>query len=154
MVVMDRIYLLRASTRFLLVVFLVPALRGQEFLIITSKDTALEQLTEYQLKQIYLGKLDRLRGVSLTPVQLKKEDPARVRFEQVLFGDRFDLENYWLVQKLKAAARQPLTVGSWALLLAFVERNPGFIGYIEKPRLKNLQGFEVKVLTVAWEPDG
>jgi len=103
-----------------------------DFLIVAAPQTKVERLTLLQLQRLYLGKLDRLDGQRLTPLQLRADDPARQRFQQALFGDRIDLEEHWIAQNLLAGADPPITVSSWSLLLIYVARNPGYIGYVAK----------------------
>ncbi len=121
---------------------------GHDFIVVTSEETKLEKMSAFQLKQVYLGKIIRLKGEKLTPLQVKRKDPLRHMFEDEVFEEHFDIDNYWLSRKLDAAAEPPRTVGSWALVLAYVERNPGFIGYIPKDKLSELSGRKVKVLEI------
>lgn len=145
---MDRLHFLMNGMMFAFFLVLLPQSREHGFLVVTSQKSQIESLTSFQLKQIYLGRLDRLKGIPLTPLQLKKGDPLRRGFETYLFGELFDLENYWLGQSLKLEAEPPMTVGSWALILAFVERNPGFIGYLPEDRVDALARYRVKILRI------
>ena len=128
--------------------FLTGTVHAQDFVVVTSSETRLDQLSHFQLKQIYLGKILRLKGEKLTPLQVKGKDPLRQSFETTIFDPHFDLDNYWLARKLDADASPPRTVGSWVLVLAYVERNPGFIGYIPKENLADLKSRKVKILLI------
>ena len=105
-------------------------LAATDFVVITAPATPMDTVTAFRLKQIYLGKLDRLKGMHLKPLHLKDGDPTRLAFEQKVLGQRADLEDYWLQQKLKVGARPPTEVSAWVLVVAYVKRNPGFVGYI------------------------
>lgn len=120
-----------------------------DFVVITARKTPVETLSAYQLKQIYYGKLDRIGGIHIVPLHLRKHDPLRHSFEARYLGSQADLEDYWLRQKLKGDARPPLEVGDWALVLAYVRRNPGFIGYIPADRLDQLPKDEIRVVTIS-----
>jgi len=115
-----------------LIPFLMMAARALsgDFVVVTSPETPLTRATPFQLQQVYLGKLDRLDGVRLVPIHLEDQHPLRIAFEKEILGNRADLESYWLKQKLEGGARPPLEVGDWVLVLAYVQRNPGYLGYI------------------------
>lgn len=128
----------------LLLSFSLPQSDG--FVVITAMDTPIERLTTFQLKQIYLGKLDKFRGTRLNPLQLRESDPLRNVFDTAILGSAEERADYRLKQRLQGPARKPLTVGDWALMVAYVKRNPGYIGYIPVERAKNLAGSGVKVI--------
>ena len=119
------------------------------FVVITSPATPMDSVTPFRLKQIYLGRLDRLKGMHLKPLHLKSGDPTRTNFERQILGDRADLEDYWLQQKLKAGARPPSEVSDWVLVVAYVKRNPGFVGYIPAEFAEDARKRGVKLVTVS-----
>ncbi len=119
-----------------------------DFVLITSRETPVTELTEVQVKQIYLGKLDRIAGMHIVPLDLRRGDPLRARFVQHYLGGETFLEDYWLRQKLIGDARPPRVVGDWALVVAYVRRNPGFVGYIPADRIALLASDEVRIIAV------
>ena len=119
------------------------------FLVITSEKTNLSQITYYQLRQIFLRKLDRVHGVKVTPIQLEAHHKTRADFEMSVLGSDFRQHEYWLKQRLQGGEKPPLTVASEAYLLVFVERNPGFIGYVSRSVSAELSNFKIKVLSVS-----
>ncbi len=119
-----------------------------EFLVITAGNTPVTSLTRLQLRQLYLKKLDRVRGVRLTPVQLKNTAPLKDAFHAFLFSRGFDLENYWLEQGLVGGEKPPIKVPNEAYMLAYVERNPGFVGYVNVALRSQLSNFGVKILVI------
>ena len=118
------------------------------WVVVTHAETPLESLSAFQLKQVYFGRLDRYRGIHLVALHLREAEPLRQAFELHYLGKPADVENYWLGQKLKGGARQPLEVGDWALVLAYLRRNPGFIGYIPKEREAEAQRQGLKVVAI------
>ena len=127
---------------------MVPALFDQGFVLVTARSTPIQSLTRFQVQRIYLGKLDRLADTPITPVQLRSASPVQSAFEKWLFDESINLQNYWLEQKLMAGADPPMSVGSWGLLLIFVERNPGFIGFLEAGRVDELAGRDLKIIRI------
>lgn len=123
-------------------------LGGTEFLIVTADKTDLGTVTHFQAQRIYLGKLDVIDGTRVSFITLRNKDPLREQFENALFGTSFDLADYWLSQRLLNEASPPLAVGSWPLMMAYVERNPGLIGYLEKRFEDDLKKFKLKIIAV------
>lgn len=119
-----------------------------EWILVTSNQTTLTKLSQYQIKQIYLGKLDRIDGIPVRPVQLRKKDPVRQAFEAWLFPNGFDLDNYWLTQGIDSGAPHPINAGSWALAVVMVERNPGFIAYIPQVSEEELERNHLHILII------
>ena len=119
------------------------------FLVITSEKTKLSQVTHYQLRQIFLRKLDRVNGVRVTPIQLEAHHKTRTDFERSVLGNDFIQHEYWLKQRLQGGEKPPLTVTGEAYMLVVVERNPGFIGYVSRSVSAELSNFKIKVLSVS-----
>lgn len=116
------------------------------FVVITARDTPIDSLTRFQLKQVYLGKLDKYKGTRLHPLQLRKDHPLRDQFDTAILGSQEDRSDYRLKQRLQGPSRQPLTVGDWALMLAYVKRNPGYIGYIPLAHAEDIRDAGVKIV--------
>ena len=127
--------------------FAIQALAA-DFVVITSPATPMDSVSAFRLKQIYLGRLDRLRGMHLKPLHLKDGHPARQAFRHQILGEQADLEDYWLQQKLKAGARPPTEVSGWALVVAYVKRNPGFVGYIPAEFAEDARKRGVKLVVI------
>ena len=120
-------------------------LTGQDFIVVTSADSPFQELSKDQLRMIFLGQLDRLEGVSVRGVFSKSEPQLQANFEDFVFGRHFDFGAYRLTQKLQQGQDIVLEVRTWVLVLAFVARNPGWIGYIESTRLSELQAHKLVV---------
>ena len=115
-------------------------------LVIMAKSAPIEKLSLSQLRGIYLKKVDRIARVRLVPVQLKPNHPMRKTFDRHLFGDQFDVENYWLEQRVQAGERPPIVVADYAYMLLFVERNPGYIGYVPASMRSEIEKFRIKTI--------
>lgn len=133
---------------FALLLWLSTGLFAGDFLVVTHRDSPFDSLTKFQLQQLYLGKMDRLNGARIFPVQTRKKDSLRKIFDDSIFGSHFDLEDYWLRQKLLVGADPPLTVANWALAMAFISRNPGYIGYIPADSDTNLENYNLKIIRI------
>ena len=116
--------------------------------VITATATPVDAISKAQLRRLYLSRIDRVRGVALVPLQLAAPSTIRTRFIDWLFGPGFDLENHWIEERLRGGARPPLEVINTAHMLIYVERNPGYIGFLPADRTDSLVGFDLKVLRI------
>ena len=117
-------------------------------IVITSKDTQLDVLQLYQLRSLYLGKTDQIKGERLTPCQIKLPKELRNQFEDLVFGPSFDVDLYWVNQGLKGGVKPPLTFHDQAILMAIISRNPGFVGFVHVSQREHLQSFRLKEIVI------
>jgi len=134
--------------KYLLVLFFACPLAAADYVVFTSTETPVVRLTQFQLKQIYFGRLDRWKGMRLQPIQLARDSAVRTGFDRKVLGPASDVADYWLQQKLKGGAREPLTVRDWALVVVYVRRNPGFIGYAPAEESQALRDQGLRVIEV------
>ncbi len=120
----------------------------KEFLVVTSANTPIEHLSKLELRQIWLKKRDRIGKVRVTPIQLSAKHPIRAGFDQWLYRKNFPLDEYWLKQRIQAGEKPPHSVANEAFVLIYVERNPGFIGFVAASYRKELKKFKVKVIPI------
>ena len=118
------------------------------FLVVVAADSPLESITTRQLRQLYLRKTERISGVRLIPLQLGEGHPVRKRFEERIFPHGFALANYWLEQELQGGEKPPLTVVNEAFVLVYVNRNPGYLGYVHPKLAPELAAHGLTVVRV------
>lgn len=120
---------------------------GDDFLVITSARTPVTTLSRRQLRQIWLKKLGRVNGARVSPVQIGA-NPLRQTFEKWLFRKGFDVRSYWLEQGLTGGEKPPTTVSNQGILLLYVARNPGLIGYISPQHRDELKKLGLVIIDV------
>jgi len=132
-----------------MLLFFFQGLSGEPgFLVVTSTNTKIEHLSKLELRQIWLKKRDRIGKVRVTPIQLDTGHPVRTDFDRWLYRKGFPLEEYWLKQRLQAGEKPPHSVANEAFVLIYVERNPGFIGFVPVSYRRELKKFKVKVIPI------
>jgi len=118
------------------------------FVVIVAKKVPIDSLSRQQLQQIFLGTVERVNGIDVAPVLLGGEDPLQIAFERAVFGRPFDLEDYWVRKKIKLGTPAPRKARNWALVLAYVQRNPGFIGVVPERMVDQLDDADLKVIEI------
>jgi ABC-type phosphate transport system substrate-binding protein len=97
----------------------------------------LHGLDAEQIKRIYTGRVVELDGQTLHPVHLAGGQALRQRFHaSVLLQSEDDYFAYWTVRRYIGKGAPPPELASGAEVLAFVQRTPGAIGYVDASELK------------------
>lgn len=123
-------------------------LNGQDFVVVVSRETPIEAVSLFQLRQIYLGKIKKIEGHSVRPINVRTGDPLRQVFETLVFPKEFDLEEYWVVSKLRGGPDPPLAVRGWGLATAYIAKNPGLLGYIPTEKRDQIEALGLKEIHI------
>jgi ABC-type phosphate transport system substrate-binding protein len=112
-----------------------PATADDGVVVITH--APLRGLDAEQLRRIYTGRVVELDGQMLHPVQLAGGQPLRRRFHaSVLQQSEDEYLAYWTVRRYIGKGTPPPELASSAELLAYVQRTPGAIGYLQAGELR------------------
>jgi len=123
--------------------FGVQSLSAGEVCIVASRTLPLQHISRSTLKAIYLDKKHLINGHKVLPINYTFTDPLRSCFEKhVLKKSRRSLERYWLRAHYNGK-RAPKVVKSKAALLAYLQKVPGTIGYVDS---KTARSTSLKVL--------
>ncbi len=108
---------------------LVPLLSlGDEYVVISNKN--IKELSESEIKAIFLKKLIFIDNFAAVPVNLEAGDSLRVKFEEKLLDMSFErLKSYWTKEHY-LGHRPPINMKSEESVKAFVKKVDGAIGYI------------------------
>jgi len=130
--------------------FLTPMVESSptSFIIVASEKSALDSITEFQLRNLYLGKLESIKSNPCLPAGVAKRLPENQQFITWLFGSSFNWGNYWAEQSVRGMRHEPIPLGSFALLLAFLERNHDYVGYLPSSLKDELKNFDVKSIKI------
>ncbi len=108
---------------------------GGEYALITNK--GMSNLSQSQIKAIYLKKLTLVNDVKVVPLNLGAKDSLRLKFENDILGMSFPrLKAYWTKQHY-LGHRPPVTMKSQESIKSFVKKVDGAIGYINAQDVDN-----------------
>ncbi|MBC7860369.1 MAG: hypothetical protein H7Z39_16670 [Burkholderiaceae bacterium] len=97
------------------------------------------------VQKIFTGKAIEVAGVAVTPVNASPGNGARGRFLQTYLNqDEEKYTAYWTVRRYIGKGAPPKELASAADVIAYVQANPGSVGYIEEGDLK--PGLSLNVL--------
>lgn len=105
-----------------------------ELAVIVNPANAESALTADQAKDIYLGKTKKFpSGGEAVPVDQKDGSPARAGFYTKVVGkDESQLKAYWSKLIFSGKGTPPTAVDGDADVKAWVAKNPGGVGYVDK----------------------
>lgn len=113
---------------------------ANEYAIISN--IKMKELSEAQIKAIYLKKITIVDDISVVPVNLGAMDSLRLKFENKILDMSFErLKSYWTKEHY-LGKRPPLSMQSAQSVKAFVKNVEGAVGYINAEIIDD----DVKVL--------
>jgi ABC-type phosphate transport system substrate-binding protein len=138
------------SFGFLLLLLSGPAgARSQEldFKVIVHPSNPIASMTSEQVSKLFLKKVTRWdHGVQVLPVDLAGSSPLRARFSQEIHGRPVSkVKAYWQQQIFSGREVLPPQKASDREVIAYVEANPGAIGYVgETTPLGNVRVIKIQ----------
>lgn len=132
---------MKTAIRNLLLLIILNSLSfADEYAIISNKN--MKELSEAQIKAIFLKKITVIDDISVVPVNLGAMDSIRLKFENKILDMSFErLKSYWTKEHY-LGKRPPLSMQSAQSVKAFVKNVEGAIGYVNAEIIDN----DVKVL--------
>ena len=130
---------------FILSVIFGGPLYSQDFKIIVNESNAISSLTRVQISNLFLKKRESFpNGVIALPVDLKPDDPIRVKFTtEIHKRDVKAVGAYWQQMIFRGKGIPPPEKKTEVDVIEYVRMNPGAIGYtsvsISSPNIKEIE---------------
>ena len=108
-----------------------------ELVVVANPRSGIEQLTEDEVINIFLGRYRRLAsGIAAEPVDIVDDSPLRVRFYRGLVNKSLpEINAYWARLVFSGKTRPPHMVPSVEAALQFVASQPGGVAYLERAQV-------------------
>ena len=108
-----------------------PATAADALVVVAHPDTP--ALNEDTLQKIYLGKIVKINGHPIIPVNLNRGSVLRMAFmQQVLAQDDDKFIAYWTVRRYIGKGSPPREFATVREQLEFVRATPGAVGYVDE----------------------
>ena len=122
-----------------------PARAQQPVAIVVDRDNPRSDIGLEELRSLFLGKRGEWPdGARAVPVDLEAGPLRRAFCATVLRMSEAEYDRYWVDQRVRGAGAGPRTLSTAGLVLRFVARVRGAVGYLPWSRVDG----SVKVLTV------
>ncbi|MDH5547222.1 MAG: phosphate ABC transporter substrate-binding protein [Gammaproteobacteria bacterium] len=117
-----------------------------EIAVIVHAGSKVDTLSKSEVSRIFLGKLKRFGDVKAVPVDLRDGSKPRTEFyAQVVGKNAIQLKSYWSTRIFSGKGTPPLELGNSEEVVAWIEKNPGGIGYVDS---RAISGDVKTVLTI------
>ena len=126
-----------------LLLLLCPLLGNAELVVVTGKNSAVNSLSENEVRQLFSGQLRSLGGQRVQPLDMPNSSKEREAFYQKLLGRTPEqMRAYWTRLIFTGQGQPPREVSSAQELSTLVGSSGDFIGYLPA----EAAGENVKVL--------
>ncbi|WP_225977154.1 hypothetical protein [Paracidovorax avenae] len=107
--------------------------------VVVSAQSPLQSVNQNELVAIYTGRTRAFPdGSAATPLDQKRDGPARAEFYQLLTGmDIARINSYWARLHFTGQVRPPQTAEDDTAMLQRLRNDPSAIGYITRPPQDN-----------------
>lgn len=114
------------------ILFLITLTWGQKLIVVGDKDFSENNLTQQEVKAIYLDKKRFIGGEKILAMNYEFHHPLRLCFEKnILEKSERSLERYWRKAYYKGK-RPPKVVTSVEMLFSYFENIHPSIGYVDE----------------------
>jgi ABC-type phosphate transport system substrate-binding protein len=104
---------------------------GEEYKVVVNSANPTSSVSRDQLSSLFLKKAPWPSGQPVQPVDLAEDSPVRRAFTSAVHGRPVTaVKAYWQQKVFSGRDVPPAEKASDAAVLAFVEANPGAIGYV------------------------
>jgi len=103
-----------------------------------------DQMTDKELKKIYLGETQSFKDLWIHPVDQRENQPIRKIFlEQVLNMTRDRYIDYWNQRLFRSGGYSPLLKGNSREVIETVREQDGTLGYVWLEEARNESGIKI-----------
>lgn len=116
-----------------LMLCLVAAAACAEVVVVVARESAIETLSRVDLRDIYLGRMDRAPdGEPVVPIDLNEDAPAYAAFYRKYLGQSpAQIKAHWAKRIFTGRGQPPRSVEDGAAMARAVAGNPNAIGYLD-----------------------
>ncbi|MDH5526704.1 MAG: hypothetical protein OEY97_05285 [Nitrospirota bacterium] len=114
---------------------------AQDLLVVVPDQSPVQQLSESQVRQIFLGDISRVGGTRLAVVMYVDSNPVQENFlHRVLGLSVADFNSHWMRQVFRAGGKAPGREPGGSAVAQRVASSPGGIGVLTDQALADASG--------------
>lgn len=117
------------ALKILCLLFLTQVLFAADFMVIANSRSNLNEISNSDLKKVYLGQLTSINGAKISPSILPTAFRSTQNFINQNIGmSRTEFEIYWMERELSGQATPPKRHTSTDDMIEFIKSNESYIG--------------------------
>jgi hypothetical protein len=119
---------------------------GERLAVVVAKDSPLLELSEFELKKLYLGsQITDPSGERIVPFNQMPKSPDRIAFDsRVLSMTPEQVAQYWIDRKIRGQAGAPKAVGPADLLQRVISKLAHSVAYVRLDQVRD----DVRVIAI------
>ena len=118
-------------------------LSAEEIAIIVNEEGPLTQISEAEIKEIYLGNIKFMGGVAIAPLHYSEGLVKDAFLASIVKMNSKKYRLYWTKKIFQEGGHVPAVQNSFQLIVSFVSKNKGAIGYVLRTELTDMKGIKV-----------
>ena len=118
-------------------------LSAEEIAIIVNEEGPLTQISEAEIKEIYLGNIKFMGGVAIAPLHYREGSVKDAFLSSIVKMNSREYRLYWTKKIFQEGGALPAVQNSFQLIVSFVSKNKGAIGYVLRTELTDMKGIKV-----------
>ena len=118
-------------------------LSAEEIAIIVNEEGPLTQISEAEIKEIYLGNIKFMGGVAVAPLHYSEGPVKDVFLASIVKMNSKEYRLYWTKKIFQEGGHVPAVQNRFQLIALFVSKNKGAIGYLLRTELTDMKGIKI-----------
>ena len=136
--------LIMATVFLLLFLFDGLLLAGEEKIVVIVNDSGpLTEISEVQIKDIYLGHLQFIKNLRIVPLHYRESGIKEAFLSRFLDTTSKEYRRYWISKSFQDGIIPPPSLDDFRQINANVKLLPGAIGYLPEAALKDTEGVRI-----------
>ena len=118
-------------------------LYAEEIAIIVNEQGPLTQISEAEIREIYLGNMKFAGGTAIVAVHYREGSVKDAFLSSIVKMNSREYRLYWTKKIFQEGGALPALQNSFQLIVSFVSKNKGAIGYVLRTELTDMKGIKV-----------
>lgn len=104
--------------------------------VVVSQESAIDSLSQNQVRQIFNGQLRRVSGISVKPLDLPNGSASRDAFYQQVTGKSAEqMKSYWARMIFTGRGMPPREVSSEREMVVLIASDQSYVGYVDETKV-------------------
>ena len=126
-----------------LFMFFAANLYAGEIAVIVNESGPLTQISEADIREIYLGNIRFIKGVAVTPVHYTESSIKDTFLSLIIDMNSREYRVYWTKKIFQEGGSIPVSQNSFGMIILTVKKDMAVIGYVPISELKETEGIKI-----------
>ena len=123
--------------------FFAANLYAGEIAVIVNESGPLTQISEADIREIYLGNIRFIKGVAVTPLHYREGSIKDTFLSSIIDMNSREYRIYWTKKIFQEGGSIPVSQNSFGMIILTVKKDMAVIGYVPISELKETEGIKI-----------